>query len=160
VAKSSTTGSYFHSAYATSNAAQSGLCLDQSVLGPLSGRLWRQIRRPTDKITNVDGAPPTRLSSSPSTAWKKRKPELVADPNVREVGVCGFGIGTHQAPCLVGAPIIPKSNGAAQRYDTSGKLKCYGAGRPFPPSATVNSGSASGATAIPEEPCRCLRSSR
>ena len=73
--KSSTTANYFHSAYATSNAAQSGLCLDQSVLGPLSGRLWRQIRRRTDKITNLDGTPPARLSSSPSTAWKKHKPK-------------------------------------------------------------------------------------
>ena len=51
------TANYFHSAYATSNAAQSGLCLDQSVLGPLSGHLWRQIRRRTDKITNLDGDP-------------------------------------------------------------------------------------------------------
>ena len=48
-----------HSAYATSNAAQSGLCLDQSDLGPLSGRLWRQIRRRTDKIlTSMVPLPP------------------------------------------------------------------------------------------------------
>jgi uncharacterized protein (DUF1330 family) len=54
VAKSSPTANYFHSAYATSNAAQSGLRLDQSVLGPLADAFGgRYVVAPTKSLTSM-----------------------------------------------------------------------------------------------------------